>query len=285
MNAEKMERVTKENLCPVCQKADWCLVAADGSAAICQRVEQGSIKRCGEAGWLHIFSDAGRSRSGWPTRSIAIPQPPAKEFPSLAKRYQGLLKEEQLAGLANNLGVSAVSLKRLGVGWDYSGFSFPMSDASGRIIGIRIRYPSGIKAAERGSKQGLFIPNELPAEGLMLVCEGPTDAAAALDLGFAAAGRPSCNGSVRMLATLAKGRDVVIVGDSDTPGRKGAEALASELVLRCPTVRIIFPPKGIKDLRQWKANGLKREQLLSVINQSRPLRVVVTHEAKEGCQR
>ena len=158
-----------------------------------------------------------------------------------------------------------------------------MSDALGRIIGIRIRYPSGLKAAELGSKQGLFVPAELSAEGLLLVCEGPTDTAAALDLGFAAIGRPSCNSGVRMLTTLAKGRDVVIAGDSDEPGRKGAEALASELVLHCPTVRLVYPPENIKDLRQWKADGLTREQLEQTIHDSAivGVRISSTIENKE----
>ena len=177
-----MHRVSKKSPCPVCHRSDWCLIAEDGSAAICARFEEGSVKECGEAGWLHILSDTGQSHSRCLTRSIRISQTPPKHFLALATRYQGWLKEEQLAGLAERLGVLAESLRRLGVGWDYSGFTFPMSDALGRIIGIRIRYPSGLKAAELGSKQGLFIPAELPAEGLLLVCEGPTDTAAALDL-------------------------------------------------------------------------------------------------------
>lgn len=282
MNSETMVRVSKKNPCPVCYKPDWCLVAADGSAAICQRIEQGNVKRCGEAGWLHILSDTGQSRSRWLTRSIPTFQPPTKDFPSLAKRYQGWLKEEQLDELAEGLDVSAESLRRLGVGWNYSGFTFPMQDASGRIVGIRIRYPSGLKAAERGSKQGLFIPSDLPSDGVLLLCEGPTDTAAALDLAFGSVGRPSCNSGVRMLTTLARGRDVVIAGDTDTPGRNGAEALASELVLHCPSVCLVYPPDGVKDLRQWKAAGVTRGQLQSVIEQSKPLRVAIIHGVREG---
>ncbi len=32
---EKLQHVGRENPCPVCGKPDWCLAAADGSAAIC----------------------------------------------------------------------------------------------------------------------------------------------------------------------------------------------------------------------------------------------------------
>ena len=48
--------------CPVCGKPDWCLVAEDGSAAICARIEEGSVKRCGDAGWLHILRENGYNR-------------------------------------------------------------------------------------------------------------------------------------------------------------------------------------------------------------------------------
>ena len=281
MSSETMVRVSKESPCPVCGKPDWCLVAEDGSAAICQRIEQGSVKRCGEAGWLHRLKDNGFRPRLRRIRSFPATRQPAKDFPSLARQYQSWLKTEQLDGLAEELGVSAQSLRRLGLGWNYSGFTFPMSDASGRVIGIRIRYPSGLKAAERGSRQGLFMPIDLPPDGLLLLCEGPTDTAAALDLGFAAVGRPSCNSGVRVFTALTRGRDVVIVGDTDEPGRKGAEALAAELALHCPSVRLVYPPDGIKDLRQWKADGLTREQLQSVIEQSKPLRVAITHQARE----
>ena len=53
MRASHWLRVSNARPCPVCHKPDWCLVAADGSAAICARVLEGSVKRCGEAGWLH----------------------------------------------------------------------------------------------------------------------------------------------------------------------------------------------------------------------------------------
>lgn len=50
-----MQRVTKRNPCPICGKPDWCLRAEDDSAAICQRISEGSVKQCGEAGYLHIL--------------------------------------------------------------------------------------------------------------------------------------------------------------------------------------------------------------------------------------
>jgi len=99
------------------------------------------------------------------------------------------LTRAALSRLSKELGVSVQSLRRLGVGSNGAGYTFPMSDAEGKVIGLRTRYPSGGKAAEKGSRNGLFIPADLPDDGLLLICEGPSDTAAALDLGFAAIGR------------------------------------------------------------------------------------------------
>ena len=76
-----------------------------------------------------------------------------------------------------------------------------------------------------------------------------------------------------MLARMASGRPVAIIADNDTPGRKGAEALASQLVLHCPSVKIIYPPPDIKDLRQWKAEGVTSERLVAAIEQSHRIKI------------
>jgi len=63
MDNKPMKRVNRETPCPVCGKTDWCLVSADKSAAICARVEEGSKKRSGDAGWLFVFDDKHRTRN------------------------------------------------------------------------------------------------------------------------------------------------------------------------------------------------------------------------------
>ena len=71
--------------------------------------------------------------------------------------------------------------------------AFPMHDGHGDVCGIRTRLADGSKRAVTGSRAGVFlttVPMDVPA----VVCEGPTDAAAALALGFEPIGRPSCAG-------------------------------------------------------------------------------------------
>ena len=185
------------------------------------------------------------------------------------------LSDKTLNTLSAQLGVSADSLRRLQVGWNGVGYTFPMKDETHRIVGLIVRYANGTKVCEKESRQALFIPTDLPADGLILICEGPSDTAAALDLGFAAVGRPSCNSGAKMLSKFAAERSVVVVADNDAPGRRGAGVLAGELVLHCPQVRIIYPPDEIKDLRQWRAAGVAHDDLRIHIEAAKPISLAI----------
>jgi hypothetical protein len=57
-----------------------------------------------------------------------------------------------------------------------------MNDGKRSVIGIRLRNDLGRKWAVTGSRQGLFLPGPHPGQTVLIV-EGPTDAAAAVDLG------------------------------------------------------------------------------------------------------
>lgn len=285
MACDRMERVSRARPCPVCGKHDWCLVAADGSAATCQRVEAGSLKRCGDAGFLHILVDRhdGHDRHGrgvrWRHAAKISPGQDASgpDFGRLSAKCQSQLTGEGFEALTRSLGLSRGGLLRLGVGWDGRAYTFPMSDASGEVIGIRRRFPDGKKASVRGSRSGLFIPIGLGHDGPLLICEGPTDSAAALDLGFDAIGRPNCNSLIEMTIRAAQGRDeIVVIADNDVAGRTGANRLANTLALCCSRVRVVHPPDGVKDLRQWRGTGLTSETLQGMIATTRPICVKVS---------
>ena len=149
-----------------------------------------------------------------------------------------------------------------------------MRDATGKIIGIRLRCPiSGCKWAVSGSRQGLFVPIDLIDQSLsgrrLLICEGPTDTAALLDLGFIAIGRPSCMGGVdiiRDLVTVNTPAEVVIITDADAPGQRGADQLAAVLAAYIGDIRIITPPEGIKDARVWRQAGAIASDIVAAIS-------------------
>jgi len=279
MIAERMQRVSRNKPCPICARCDWCLVAEDGLAAICQRIEDGSVKRCGDAGYLHILSGRHRSpRNRSRRKFIVIPNSrPDRDFAALHQQYGRQITNQQLNDLSQQLGLSTQSLKRLSIGWDSEAYTFPMSNSQGRIIGIRRRFPSGRKVSVTGSKNGLFMPTHVEGDGPLLIVEGESDLAAALDLGFHAIGRPNCNSKIEMTAKAARGRcEIVIVGDNDAVGRAGAEKLADALILHYHCVKIVYPPDDIKDLRQWLQAGLTHETLQQIIKDAKPVELAIS---------
>jgi hypothetical protein len=277
VSATTWRRVSRAHPCPVCQHADWCLTSADGSVAVCPRVE--SPRRAGEAGWLHRLSDspAGHRRHVHHVRLTAA----GPDLRPLAAEYRAALDPGRLHQLAAGLGLTPASLTALGVGWSagHHAYSFPMHDCDGRTVGLRLRRPAGRKFAVRGGREGLFLPPTENVSERLLVCEGPTDAAALLDLGYQhVAGRPSCTGGVRLLGVLVRKRqcpDVVIVADADEPGFRGADTLASVLVCYVPAVRVIVPPGGAKDVRDYLRAGGTRADLEAAIGAAPVRRLVL----------
>jgi len=269
MPFEKMNRVTKTDPCPVCGKPDWCLVADDGSAAICQRIEDDSVKQCGDAGWLHILKDCRYQ----PRAFVTIAHRPVNQDLSAAvKFFQAEAKKTaRMETLAKSLGLSVDSLRRFAVGWSPrdAASTWPMSDATGRVIGINRRFADGSKRIFRRHRAGLYMPVDLPQDlggKTLLVCEGATDAAAGLDCGFWAVGRFSCLHGKDFLKKLLQNRgpdSVVIVADGDGPGQQGAEGLASALLPYTPALKIVRA--GAKDLREWKQAGATHVDLAQAI--------------------
>ncbi len=277
MTLEKMQRVSRKKPCPICQRPDWCLISEDGSAAICPRTPDGSVKEIPGSGYLHILREDGRGRKVFCRRIVVdTGTDGAIDFGPLTKQYQSQITAGKLNTLAVSLGVSTQSLKRLRVGWAGQAYTFPMSDANGKIIGIRRRFPSGSKISTKGSKNGLFIPTDLQSEDPLLIVEGESDLAAALDLNFAAIGRPNCNSKIEMTAKVARGRaEIVIIGDADEVGRVGAEKLGDALAIHYPSVKIIYPLGNIKDLREWLRVGLTSKALHRIIEETEPIRLKI----------
>lgn len=287
-----MRRVTKVHPCPICQRPDWCGIADDASVAICMRVPNGAVKQTRNGGWLHRLQDV-RCRPARRMVQAGRNDPDAAsraDYGSLAARCAAAVNSDRLQRLADELVLSVASLHRLDIGWsaDHRAWTFPMTDAGGRVLGIRLRRANGFKFAVRGGHDGLFIPSDLTSNGPLLICEGPTDTTALIDLGFNAVGRASCTGGTRLLVELIKRRgrpEAVIVTDADEPGRRGAEALASVLAAYSPVVRVIQPPDGLKDARQWKQRGATHQDIQQFIEVATPRSVVICGRGVRTSQR
>jgi hypothetical protein len=214
------------------------------------------------------------------------PQPDPLDLTKLAADFRTAVRPEALDKLAVALGVSVESLRRLGVGWSakHRAWTFPMVDVDGHVLGIRLRRAGGKKLSIKSGHEGLFVPEDIDAHGLVVIAEGPTDTAALLDLGFSAVGRPSCTGGVKLLVELVrklKPSGVVIVADGDAPGQRGAKSLAALLVAYSPSVRIIVSPAPYKDTRAWRQGGATAADVQAAIDAApvRKLRVSVHRKA------
>lgn len=260
--ADNFVYVTKNDPCPICGKGDWCQVRIDGNYTVCARVSEGAIRQLGAngAGWLHYTGD-GTERQ--PVVAPRKPQAPAPEIdaPAIHRMFRdrALVQDGlEVRATAQRLGVSTASLNALEMGfsWRHGAATFPMRNDRGRVIGIRLRNANGEKWAVTGSKSGLIYPLRIPTNGLLWICEGPTDCAAMLDYGVAAVARASCNSETLFLCAIAKRtkRDMVIVSDMDGPGVNGAERLRDALSAHV-AVRIVMPPAGFKDARQARIAG------------------------------
>ena len=191
-------------------------------------------------------------------------------------KYHKQLDANELAG---KLGVSAKSLLRLQAGRNCTAYTFPMKDAAGKIIGIRLRCDTG-KFSVKGSRSGLFIPLRMHPRRSLFICEGPTDTAALLDMGFEVIGRPSCLGGVDYIKAFVdrfNPRQVLIMADRDEPkqrpdgsewkpGQHGAKRLAEQL--EHDKIKILKPP-FCKDIRQWYREGASRARVIALAEGTR----------------
>lgn len=266
-------RVTRANPCPICGKPDWCLVHRTGDAAICPRIEDGHDRDLGEAGYLHKLRGDRRVclPASLPHRKIERPRETGLNWKDTHRRYRDHASLEWVAHVAEALGVEPACLLRMEIGNNGSAATFPMCNSRGEIVGIRIRAMDGRKWAEKGSLNGVFIPQGLGEDGLFFICEGPTDCAALLGFGFDVIGRASCNTCFAPSIQLAQGRDAVIVSDTDGPGKLYADKLGKEMAMNrgIKSVRIWYPPAK-KDVRDWICFAEPtREIINAVVRQAR----------------
>lgn len=258
---------SKAHPCPVCQKTDWC--SFGDRAIICRRVESSRphLDRSGNLdGWYH-FNDA--PRPAMPVRRWT--PPPTRQLAPIRTKVCG-------DDLAKELGVTLDSLKSLGVGWSDShrAWMFPMRNGKNEVVGWNRRFKDGSKKILAGTKAGLYIP-QMDASNPTFICEGGSDTAALLDMGFFAIGRFNVSSGAADLKEFFSRNKIykcVIVADNDglknyggkkaRPGIIGAQRLKSDLgVSSC----IWIPPTPCKDVREFVKRGGTKELIESDLKQ------------------
>jgi len=213
----------------------------------------------------------------------------------LCQKYRQAIGEKAVKRLAETWGVRPEALWRMEIGFGAGAYTFPMKNARGEIIGFRKRgYENPReKYAVTESVNGLFIPagknsplntscylltsswartgdssDNAPARaqgalwlrpaGVEVITESESDLAAALTLGVSGIGRPGARESPKETVAFFRGCLTAcpcIVADNDRAGLEGAEALADALVTAGVPCRVLTPPDGFKDLREWLTRG------------------------------
>ncbi len=272
---------SKNNPCIICGKGDWC--SFGDRAMICRRVESNKrhIDRGGNLdGWYHFYDEKEKPAYIPPKRSAPKVE---TDFSGLHGLWMAATDITKIEILAEKLSVSADSLFELETcqyryrdARQCGDFAIPMRDGDNQIIGIHLRCESGEKKAVLGSRNGLFIPQCEPQK-TVYICEGASNTAALLTMGYYAIGRPSCNSGGEMLKVAIKRlsvKRIVIIADNDQvkngrrAGQDGAKKLKRELGI--PSV-IYQTPSPIKDVRQLliKVGAETAKQMIdSAVNQS-----------------
>jgi len=231
--------------------------------------------------WLRSWLGVGDGKHQAIHRSIeptiVLPEPKQSEddrkrLTHDADMYFRKLNDDGRKYLAGLLNVSSGSLERLRVGWCPSQqmTTWPMLNADGIIIGIRLRCSeTGQKKSVKGSRGGLFYDPVSMASiehgARVWITEGASDTAALLSVGLDAVGIPSAKSGGELLLALGhriRPSEWIIVADGDGPGLESARLLRSELVI-VAGARIIVPPSGIKDAREWINRGASRDDLIA----------------------
>lgn len=254
--------VSKGEVCPICEKPDWCsVVGPEGAieACVCMRIESTNTRPNG--GWLHKL----RESSDWqPTTPVSRGN--SDKPRTFATAHEAIAALEKQHGTRSKI-------------WKYF--------AAGEPVGVVIRWDrDGEKTIRPVSRvEGGWIIGAMPdprplyqlsdvqAADLVFVCEGEKAADAVRSLGLAAT--TSAGGSSAAAKTdwsPLTGKQVVILPDNDSPGEKYAKQVQAILggLTPMPTVKVVgltgLPPTG--DAADWLEAGGTHEQLQALVNEA-----------------
>lgn len=259
---ERMLRVQKLHIkCPICKKPDWCLIADDGTACICTRISEGSTKKVGKAGWLHITGD-------FKPIKYRVPEKKYVDWNRWATRFTIQLGEnrEAFGNLCKDIGLNPISTLRFYIGWHRGWLTIPVYGLDGKIAGIQ-RRQGKVKRYMKHSSMGVFVPSAFfqnPSE-IVAVTEGWTDTVTALEYGYNAIGRVNAwvgNEEVLYYVKRKKATKVLFFADrnDDGVGLAGAEECRDLLDTNGLQTRVILTPE--KDLRKCKQKNMTIQEVM-----------------------
>ncbi len=253
-------------LCPVCNKPDGCLIADDGSAAICSRKSVGSVKKVGKGafhgGWLHILGD-------FKPQKYETPEKPYVNWNRWSVKFAIQLAENRksFGKLCQSINLNPISALRFYIGWHKGWLTIPVYSIMGKISGIQ-RRQGNTKRYMKHSGMGVFVPSAFyqnPSD-TVAVTEGWTDTVTALEYGYNAIGRVNAwvgNEEVLMFVKTHPFIERVLIfadNDEDGVGLAGANECRDMLVDNDMMTRVVLTPK--RDLRACKQKNMTIQEIL-----------------------
>lgn len=168
------------------------------------------------------------------TESEHVTSTPDPQFSVLQFEYWSReFQEDHAHELATKWNVDLIHLLGMGIGWDGQAHTLPMHNEQGDVIGIQRQWPNGYKCVVPGTQLGLFIPDSAYTGSELVITEGASDLATALQLGFMGIGKPNALVGNRLVYEYLKRHPayehILIVGDNDEAGKRGAHELQDHI--------------------------------------------------------
>ena len=180
-------------------------------------------------------------------------------------------QDDQAHILATKWNVDLTHLLDIGVGWDGQAHTLPMYNEMCDVIGIQRQWPNGYKCMVTGTQLGLFIPDSAYVGDELIVTEGASDLATALQLGLTGIAKPNALVGNRLVYGYLKRHPrfehILIVGDNDEAGKRGAHELQDHIDSEHGRSAIWIP--SVNDLRaEVQAHGCSqvKESLMNAIS-------------------
>ena len=200
--------------------------------------------------------------------------PPRTRWDNLMYYYKRMLNKYPLAKIefANTLDVSMSVLDNTQVGFTGDSWTIPMWKA-GYVSGIQKQYRGRKKQSIHGSHIGMFLNDyvEYEYEDCVFICEGYSDTAAVLDLGYTAMGIPCCGYNINEVECLIDyyicdkedDRYLCIIPDNNKESELYSMKLCEQLEDANYEVSMfdVSPAKDIRELIQLKGKDEVRKQL------------------------
>jgi len=251
--------------CPICGRTHYCSLNPDEGIVKCTQLSDGSFTQRKDAAGMGFFHNHDFS-------DIVVPDTVVREvkpIPSWDRviRMSLTAPRRHLRTLSRLLGGTPANLIDCEIGFlthkqiedlgttcnHYGCWTFPMKNAQGKVIGVRLRTPDGFKYALKGSRNGLFYSTLSPTQPVLIV-DGASDAYKGHLHHLNIIGRPSSTTGNELLLELFKDLRPLYVDQlldaDDNENREHARSTANELLANLYHGSIFYPPRG-KDLREW----------------------------------